>query len=82
MAANPAEIFETVQSQLVEMFGVAAADVSPSSKLREDFDFDSIDAINFAVRLEEIFDRRLPRQNFQRFQTVADVVAAIEEVLA
>ena len=48
------EVFDRVRSTMQELFEVEADQIQPETKLIEDLELDSIDAIDLAARLEEI----------------------------
>jgi len=55
------EIFQKVQSTLVDALGVDAEDVSPESTLRGDLGAESIDLLDIVFRLERNFGIKIPR---------------------
>lgn len=74
------EIFTVVREALVETFGLQVP-IAPSSLLVDDLDMDSIDAATLAARLQEIYGKRLAREEFKELRRVEDVVAAVERIL-
>ena len=77
-----AEIFEQLKRVLVETFELDAAQVTMGATLFEDLDLDSIDAVDLAIKLQEITGKRIRPQEFKAIRTVSDVVAAVHELLA
>jgi len=55
------EIFQKVQSTLVDALGVDAEDVSAQSTLRGDLGAESIDLLDIVFRLERNFGIKIPR---------------------
>ena len=53
------EIFEHVTTILTNDFGCKAADLKPETKLVEDLDLDSIDAVDLIVRLQKVINVRV-----------------------
>jgi acyl carrier protein len=51
MPVNKAEIFNQLQSIMVELFELDADEVTLQSHLYEDLDLDSIDAVDLVVQL-------------------------------
>jgi acyl carrier protein len=76
-----AEIFERLKRVLVETFEVDARRITPAATLFEDLDLDSIDAVDLAIKLQEISGKRIRPQEFKAIRTVGDVVAAVRELL-
>ncbi len=59
---------------LTDMFEVPEDKIRPESRLYEDLDLDSIDALDLVVKLQEITGRRFSPQEFKTVRTVGDVV--------
>jgi len=76
------EIFSRVRDAMVELFELAANEVTLDSHLIEDLDLDSIDAIDMAARLQEITGRRVPEDSLKSIRTIADVVDLVHAELA
>ena len=75
------QILARVSAALVEMFDVEAATITPSARLREDLDLDSLDAVDMAARMQEMTGERVPEQALRQIRTVGDVVDQIEQSL-
>jgi acyl carrier protein len=69
------EIFE-------ENFEIAPERVTLDANLFEDLDLDSIDAVDLAIKLQEMTGRRIKPEEFKQVRTVADVVGAVNSLLA
>ncbi len=76
------EIFQTVSRNLIEMFELDPKIVTMESRLVEDLDLDSIDAIDLAAKLQEMLGRRLAEDDLRKIRTVADVVDVVERYAA
>ncbi len=70
-----------VTKTLVEMFKIDPARIKPETRLYEDLDLDSIDAIDLVAKLQGITDRRLEENELREVRTVGDMVAIVETVL-
>ena len=55
------EIFEKIQSALVEALGVEDDEVTPEATLVGDLGAESIDFLDIVFRLEKTFDIKIPR---------------------
>jgi acyl carrier protein len=75
------EVFERVRTTMQELFEVEAEAIQPETKLIEDLELDSIDAIDLAARVEEITRRRLPEESLRSLRTVDDVVTLVHEAM-
>lgn len=79
---NPAEIYPKIVEILVRMFELNEADITPESKLFEEFDLDSIDAVDLFVELHEVTGRRIAAEAARNIRTVQDIVDLVAEELA
>ena len=75
------EIRAEVTTTLSQMFGIDESQIKPESHLYEDLDLDSIDAVDFAVTLQQHTDRRFEPKEFESIRTVDDVVDAVCKIL-
>lgn len=76
---------DDIRKQLVEIlkqeFQLAEEQIVPSAHLVDDLDLDSIDAIDLAVRLEEVIGLQLQEEELKAIRTVQDVVDTVYERL-
>lgn len=77
-----AQILEHLKSILVEGFEIDPARIAPGANLFEDLDLDSIDAVDLAIKLQELTGKRIKPQEFKNIRTVGDVVATVQQLLA
>jgi acyl carrier protein len=75
------KIFQDVSRELQSLFEISGEDITLDSRLYEDLDLDSIDAVDIIVRLQEITKKRIRPDQFKSVRTVEDVVKAIEELV-
>jgi acyl carrier protein len=75
------EIDSEVRRQLVEMFRLDVTTITDDSRLRDDLDLDSIDAIDLAVKLQELTGKRVEEAALREVRTVRDVGDLIERML-
>jgi len=76
------EIFTTLSGYLVEMFEVAPDSITLESRLFEELDLDSIDAVDLVVRLQDLTGKKIKPEQFKTVRTVADVVDRVHDLLA
>ncbi|MGJ8667961.1 MAG: acyl carrier protein [Oceanococcus sp.] len=75
------EIFATLRDLFEEMFDVVPSKVLPESRLYEDLDIDSIDAVDLVVRLKEMTGKKIEPEHFKSVRSVQDVVEAVDNML-
>ena len=78
---SESEIFKWVVEILVREFDFRAENLRPGTRLIDDLDLDSIDAIDVAVRIEEKTGLTLSGDDLQAIQTIQDAVRLIHERL-
>ena len=75
------EIYQQVVSVLEELFEIDAQQVSLQSRLNEDLDIDSIDAVDLVVELKKLTGKKIQPEDFKSVRSVQDVVDAIVKLL-
>lgn len=75
------ELFDRLRSILVDTFDIEAERVSTQSKLYDDLDIDSIDAVDLIVKLKPLVGKRLQPEAFKAVRTVQDVIDALQGLL-
>ncbi len=75
------EIFNELKNILVNDFEIDEDKILPDANLFEDLEFDSIDAVDLAVRLQDFTKQKISPENFKQIRTVEDVVDAVESLL-
>ena len=68
------EILHKLTGYLEELFEVPPDRVSLESRLYEDLDLDSIDAVDLVVKLQQFTNRKFKPEEFRSVRTVGDVV--------
>ena len=84
-ALSPAEqkIFDALKEILVRDFEIDPALIRLDGRLYEDYDIDSIDAVDMIVQLKPYLgSRRLSPEAFKQVRTLGDVVSVIARVLS
>lgn len=76
-----AQILEELKAVLADNFEIDPARVTLDANLFADLDLDSIDAVDLAIRLQEMTGKRIKPQEFKTIRTVRDVVGAIKQLL-
>ena len=75
------EIFQRIVQVLEDLFEVDPGKVTPESRLYEDLDIDSIDAVDLVVELRKITGKKMQPDDFKAVRTVQDVIDAISRLL-
>lgn len=76
------EIFEHLKETFADMFEIDPSEVTLESKLYEDLDIDSIDAVDLIVQLRPMLGRRtIEPSQFHKLVTVGDVVKSLAQVM-
>ncbi|MBP5402052.1 MAG: acyl carrier protein [Treponema sp.] len=68
------EIFAKIQDVLESEFEVEKASVSLDSKLFEDLDLDSIDAVDLVVKMKPYINGNIDPEMFKSAKTIQNVV--------
>ena len=63
----------------VMMDEVDANSLSEVTNLQEDLNMDSLDAVEVVMALEDAFDVTIPDEDAEKFRTIGDIVAYIEQ---
>ncbi len=75
------EIQDEIINSIAHLFELEASEIHPESKLYEDLDLDSIDAIDLVVHLQKIAGVKINPESFKSVRTVADVVDAVDQII-
>lgn len=67
---------------LATLFELKEAEVTPTARLREDLDLDSLDGVDIVVALEQHFGVVLRDENVSKMRTVGEIQAYVEARLA
>jgi acyl carrier protein len=76
------EILGKLRDILAADFEIDPALVTPAAHLFEELDLDSIDAVDLAIRLQEMTGKRIKPDEFRSVRTIGDVVVAVDRLLA
>ena len=75
------EVLEQIKSALVDLFEIEPDRITPSARLNEDLEIDSIDAVDLMDRLRRQTGRKIAAENFRSVRTVDDLVAAVHALV-
>lgn len=75
------DVLDQVRAALVELFEIDPARVTPTARLNEDLEIDSIDAIDLLDRLRRQTGRKISADEFRTVRTVGDLVDAVHALV-
>lgn len=78
---DKSEIYNEIKTLLVKLFELDEDDITLESRLYEDLELDSIDAVDMVVHLQKRIGRKISPETFKSVRTVQDVVNAIEQLM-
>lgn len=76
------QILEKLKAVLHEAFEIDPQSITLETHLFKDLDLDSIDAVDLAIKLQEMTGKRIKPENFKTVRTVRDVVETVRLLLA
>jgi acyl carrier protein len=74
MKLSEQEIFENLKKILIDKFGLKEDQITLDAHLYRDLGLDSIDAVDLAIRVQDLTGKRIERDDFHEVRTVRDVV--------
>ena len=78
---NDDQILNRIKEILEETFEIAHERVVPEAGLFSDLDLDSIDAVDLAIKLQEMTGKRVKPEDFKTVRTVGDVVRTVKQLM-
>jgi len=79
---NEEEILTKLKTILGEAFEISPERIVPEAKLFDELELDSIDAVDLAIKLQEMTGKRIKPEDFKTVRTVGDVVVVVKQLLA
>jgi len=76
------QILEQLKKILSDAFEIDPAKIIPDTHLFTDLDLDSIDAVDLAIKLQEMTGKRIKPDDFKNVRTVNDVIGTVQTLLA
>ena len=76
------QILEKLKEILAESFEISPERVVPEAKLFTELDLDSIDAVDLAIKLQEMTGKRIKPEDFKTVRSVGDVVCTVKQLLS
>jgi len=75
------QVYELVRSALVELFQLDPQRITPSARLADDLEIDSIDAVDLVDRIKRATGRKIGAEEFRSVRTVSDLAHAVERLV-
>lgn len=75
------QLLERLRTILEETFEIDPGKITPEAHLFEDMGLDSIDAVDLAIKVQEITGKRIKPEQFKHVRTVGDVVSTAQQLL-
>ena len=66
---------------LAQLFELEEEDIKPESKLFEELELDSIDAVDLVVKLQKQIGKKILPEDFKSVRTVQDVVDVVDRLV-
>lgn len=82
MPMTDEDILDRLRDILVDNFEIAAEAVTLDAHLYEALGLDSIDAVDLAIKVQQLTGKRIKPEDFKHVRTVGDVVATARQLLA
>ncbi|MDO9225011.1 MAG: acyl carrier protein [Pseudomonadota bacterium] len=76
------DILIRLREILVENFEIAPEAVTLEAHLYEELGLDSIDAVDLAIKVQQLTGKRIKPEDFKHVRTVGDVVTTARQLLA
>lgn len=74
-------IQEKVTSILTEKLGIPQSEITPDASFVKDLGIDSLDYAELVMEFEQTFDIKIPDDDADKMQTIAQAVAYIQDKL-
>lgn len=78
---NKEELYLHIVGILRDTFAIDPEKVKPDSRLGEDLDIDSIDAVDLIVQLKPLLGSSLKPEAFKAVRTVQDVIDVVHDMM-
>ena len=75
------EILAWLKQILEEGFEISPERVVPEANLFGELDLDSIDAVDLAIKLQQLTGKRIKPEEFKTVRTVGDVIGTVRQLM-
>ena len=74
------EAYAKVVAYLTDVFEIPREEIGPDALLMDDLNFDSIDAVDLMVKLQEATGRKVKPEQFEAVKTVNDLAGLVQSL--
>jgi len=74
------QILQMLRAAFAELFEIDPARITPTARLNEDLEIDSIDAVDLIDRVRRVIGKKVAPEDFRSVRTVGDLVQALERL--
>jgi len=74
------EAYAKVVAYLTDVFEIPHEEIHPKALLMDDLNFDSIDAVDLMVKLQEATGRKVKPEQFEGVKTVDDLAGLVQSL--
>ena len=71
-------VLDKIRDVVVKKFKVQSQNVTAATRLREDLNVDSLDAVELIMELEDTFNVKISDDEAQKLKTIGDIVNFIQ----
>ena len=75
------QILPVLTDILVALFELDEVEITLESKLYEELDLDSIDAVDMIVKLQKLIGKKVQPDDFKNARTVSDIVDVVHRLV-
>lgn len=72
-------MLEQLKELMAEALNLKEEEIVPTANLRDDLGIDSLDAVELIMELEDTFEISIDDEEAQKFTTIADILATLEQ---
>jgi len=74
--------FDKIKDIIVETINLDEDQITLEAKIQDDLDIDSLDAMEICLAIEEGFEISIPQEAIEKFVTIGDIVAFVDQQVA
>ena len=81
-SSSRVEILDEIRRLMQSLFELEPSTITEASRLADDLDLDSIDAIDLIIKMQELTGQKVEPKALAGVRTVGDVLDLVERLLA
>lgn len=75
------DILQKLKDMLEELFEIDPETVRMDSRIFDELDIDSIDAVDLVIKLKEFTGKKIQPEQFKNVRTIEDVVVLVQDLI-